>query len=275
MKSDNASSRSTQCTPSRAEIRQLAELALDIVAHKAGPPPRETEESRVRDLCNSMLHHSRCYQQIVLSRLAASGIGAAEIFERYLPAVADMLGERWVRDEITFVDVTHASIRLQEVVRHYGRQYAGEDLRLSCGQAVLMCVPRFEQHSLGAFMAANQLRRLGLVVQMGIGFSENEIIESMKHHNFSMIGLSASSQKSVAPLCRLVNNLRRSLPESVPIIIGGKVVNCGVDIQQVTGADMATIDVQDAAKRCGMLGGQETARTRSFERAESGHKPGR
>lgn len=253
MPTENASNRDACAPPRTAEVRALAERALAVVANRIAPSRRRTEEAMVRDLCNAMLQHGRSYQQVVLSRMAASGIGTAEIYETYLPAVARLLGERWVRDELSFIEVTHGAHRLQEAVRNYGRQYAKGGLTLPNARAVLVCVPDFEQHSLGAFMAANQFRRLGNWVQMGIGLGTEEILETVGRHDFTMIGLSAASTKSVAPMCCLIDKLRTAFQNCAPIVIGGNVVNCENDLKQVTGADLVTTDVKQAVRFCEMM----------------------
>lgn len=243
---ENASNRTAEAAATKEEIRILAECALAVVANRIAPCGRRTEAAMVRDLCNAMLQQNRTHQNLALSRMAANDIGTAEICEKYLPAVARMLGDRWVRDELSFVQVTHGAYRLQEVIRSYGRQYAKAGMSVPTPQAVLICVPDFEQHCLGAFLAADQFRRLGAWVQLGIGFGADEIIAAARRQDYAMIGLSAASTKSVVPLCRLVDKLQIALNRRNPIVIGGNVVNCGVDLKRETGADLVTADVARA-----------------------------
>ena len=235
------------------EIKFLAECALAVVADRIVSLRRPTADILERDLCNAVLHPNPGHVQAVLSRMTAMGIGAAEIFEDYLPAVCQLLGERWVRDEITFVDVTNATYRLQEVARLYGRKYTSTDAAPPEGKSAYMCVPAFENHCLGMFLAANELRRAGIWVQRAIGVHLDDIVAATRKHDFDMIGISAESYKSIAPLCTLVDKLRAISERHVKIVIGGNIVNCGLDVRQVTGADLATINALDAAIYCGLV----------------------
>lgn len=235
------------------DIQALAERALAVVAHKIGSRAAPSGKTRVRDLCNAMLHPNRVHQQLVLSRMVASGVSSTEIYEKVLPSVAHMLGERWVRDEISFVDVTQASQRLQEVIRILGAQYAKSGTAIPSAHTVYMCVPAFEDHSMGVFMAANQLRRMGVWVQLGIGVEIQDIVEAVSRHKFSMIGISAASYKSIAPLSGLIDNLRAELKRPTDIVVGGNVMNCGIDVMRETGADLVTTNVRDAARHCGII----------------------
>ena len=235
------------------EIKVLAECALAVVADRIVSLRRPTADLLERDLCNAVLHPNPGHVQVVLSRMTSLGIDAAEIFEAYLPAVCQMLGERWARDEITFVDVTNATYRLQEVARLYRRKYTSTEEAPATGMTAYKCVPAFENHCLGMFLAANELRRAGIWVQRAIGVHLDDIVAAIRKHDFDMIGISAGSYKSIAPLCTLVDKIRTALERPVRIVIGGNIVNCGLDVRQVTGADLATINVLDAAIYCGLV----------------------
>ncbi|MEM8571220.1 MAG: cobalamin B12-binding domain-containing protein [Pseudomonadota bacterium] len=253
MRINHAVGRPGPLSDRQSEIQALAEQALAIVADRIIAKSRPSDETYVRDLCNAFLHPNKTHQQIVLSRMSACGISSPVIYEKYLPAVAHLLGERWVRDEITFVDVTKGSHRLQDVMRVYGREYVKSGNAVQNDHTAYMCVPDFENHSVGVFMAANQLRRMGVWVQLGIGVGATDIIEAARRHDFSMIGISAASNKSVAPICGLVDKLRSSLAGPTKIVIGGNIVNCGVDLLHETGADLVTCNIRDAALHCGMI----------------------
>ena len=55
------------------------------------------------------------------SSLIASGVRSSEVYQSYIPAVSRYLGEMWVNDRASFVDVSLGSARLQALLREAGR----------------------------------------------------------------------------------------------------------------------------------------------------------
>ena len=77
----------------------------------------------------------------------------------YVGEAARSLGDSWLADTMSFVDVTIRSERLQGVVRR-----VDELMPVSAqpkGPSALILVAEAEQHTLGAFVLALQLRRAG------------------------------------------------------------------------------------------------------------------
>jgi len=139
-------------------IRCLAESALKILAERKQGARSGGSQDWVERLCDAVVSDSETSHQKVISSMISRGITSDDVFDVYLPAVARELGERWVRDEANFVQVTLGTGRLQTLIR--------ERAGLGAGSAdgtgrVLMVLPPFEAHALGVFIAADQIRRAG------------------------------------------------------------------------------------------------------------------
>lgn len=245
--------------PQRA-MQNVVESALQQVKKRFEtdrPRDRDDRDGWVRALCQALLSESEASHHAVISSLIASGVTMEEVHQVYVPAAARMLGEWWVNDDASFVDVTVASGRLQSLFRTRAAEDNADVVRpidrtIPLGQSVLMTVPQFEQHSLGAFVAADNLRRHCIWVRMAIGLENRELRDIISDGGFSMIGLTASSWQSVERSAQLIDELRQETSGLPPVVIGGSAVDDTDHMARITGADYAVRSAREAVERCGL-----------------------
>ena len=77
-------------------------------------------------LLQAALSPNRDLVQLLLTEALEGGIAAEAIADRYIPDVAEELGNMWTRDEVTFVQVTIGAARLQAMLRDLGPLWAGD-----------------------------------------------------------------------------------------------------------------------------------------------------
>lgn len=237
-----------------AAIRYLVESALqEVVSVKRRSSPRSREEW-IAHLCETLMSDSEASHHAAIAALMANGIGEAEMLQSYIPDVARHLGQMWVRDEASFVDVTVAASRLQQLFRSRPGGPPGDwqGRSIPLGHAVLMVIPQFEGHSLGAFVAADGLRRHGLWVHMGIGLNGPELAEMASSGRFSMVGVTLSSPNSVEKAAELIDFVRHNGDRVPPIVVGGRAVKVVPDVAGRTGADHAVHTVREAVEKSGL-----------------------
>ena len=236
-------------------IRFLVESALrSMVADKAGPEPRNRIEW-IERLGDALMAEESFEYQKVLSSLVAKGISTEELYQFYIPEASRYMGEKWVTDEASFVDVTTGASRLQSLFRDQSdAASAGQllDRSIPLGQSVLMVIPQFEQHSLGAFVAADGLRRHGLWVRMAIGLTDAEIAQLIEKNRFSLVGVSLATWNSVENTTGLVDYLRQNVESMPPIVAGGRIIEDVDKVKRTTGVDFAVKSVREAIKCCGL-----------------------
>lgn len=247
--------RSDQGYPQKEGVRFLVESALrKIVSEKQrGKDPRNREEWMAR-LCAALTDDSEQAYQSLIAAMMANGISTEEIYDSYVPEAARVLGEMWVQDRASFVDVTVGASRLQELFRSSDR--AGPDKALArcipLGQSVLMVVPTFEDHSIGAFVVADQFRRHGLWVHMAIGLDAGELRGLTGSGRFAMVGITSGSAKTLEPLADLIESLRADSRNCPPIVVGGYIVTKSRDAEKRIGADFVVRTAREAIERCGL-----------------------
>ncbi len=235
-------------------IRFLVESALRTVSTKVTTSEPRTRDQWVARLCEALMSESESSYQSVLSALMATGVSSQEIYQSYVPSAARHLGELWVGDQASFVDVTMGASRLQSLFRSDAAvsNMRWTDRSVPLGQAVLMVIPEFEQHALGAFVAADNMRRHGLWVHMAIGLKNSELSELVKSSRFAMIGLSVATRGSVEKMTGMVDYLRTNNDDLPPIVVGGRAVDEDEKLVMRTGADFAVRTAREAIEKCGL-----------------------
>lgn len=239
--------------PPKPAIRALVEAALKSLItedRRVGPQGRE---EWIRQLGRAVMWGVEIEHHKILASLMANGVSAEELCQGYIPETARYLGETWISDEASFVDVTTGASRLQALLRvHEDEPDARHVLsrHRPPGPSALMVVPPFEQHSLGAFVAAYGLRRLGIGVRMAIDTDEDEIAELIAANRFSMVGITTATWKSVEKAGCFIEYLRSNVERLPPVVIGGRVVEERAKIERRSGADLAIKSVREAVERC-------------------------
>src|SRR6056297_4061045 len=126
-------------------IRFLVESALRSVLTKSQSDKPRSREEWVVYLAEAMISESETSHHAAISALVASGVSSEEVYQKYIPAVSRFLGEMWVSDKASFVDVTVGAARLQALFRN--KAEPGEvgwlHRSIPLGQSVLMIAPDF------------------------------------------------------------------------------------------------------------------------------------
>jgi len=203
-----------------------------------------------------------------IERLRRDGVTPAEIIDQIIPGVARLLGQMWADDAMSFADVTIGTARLQETVRRLHTQMLSSSSNgLSVNsvrhtpirdQHVLLVIPRSEHHTLGTFVAADQLRRFGYDVDIVMDEHPRQIATALRKKRYVMVGITAAGRRTLASARELVDIIRATATRVTPVVLGGSLVSTGLDLKQITGVDHVANDIETALRLCG-LGIVETA----------------
>jgi len=236
-----------------AEVTRLAERAIAILLSKS-EARRSAQATQMLLLCDAFLADEDEARRAIMNRLRLDGTAGHDIIDDLVPELARYMGVRWADDEISFAEVTIGSARLQEAVRALGRK-ADEARRGDTARApgrILLVIPRREDHTLGAFVAADQLRRMGFVVDIAIDRHPRQVGQMVRHGRYRMIGITAAGRRTLASAKELVDIIRASLTRVTPIVLGGSIVEGGADLKAYTGVDHVVSDVRSAVSLCGL-----------------------
>ncbi len=240
-----------------ADVVALAVRALTVLAARRGNSPSRSREEHIQDLCDAVVHKDRSRQHAVVAQMVAAGISTADVADDYVTTAARKLGEGWVDDILTFSEVTIGAARLQEIARSLGDSDMRSSVTVPLGHRILLVIPPEEDHSLGAFVAANQFRRYGLWVHLAIGQSADEVAETIAAQEFEMIGISGAGRRSLELVRHLVTTVKQRCPNRAPVVVGGNMCNLEHRVLDLTGADFVTTSPRQAMSFCGLSARQD------------------
>ncbi|MEM9755995.1 MAG: cobalamin B12-binding domain-containing protein [Pseudomonadota bacterium] len=232
------------------EVQLLAAKAIAVLAARQVPGEARLAE-RLFMLSEAFAAADPEDGKAAIDEVLGDGLPIDDVIDHVLPATARLLGERWANDDLSFAVVSIASARLQETVRML-RARAGQRPSGDRGRALLI-VPRTETHTLGVIVAADQLRRQGISVDFAIAPHSREVAARVRSGTFKLVGISAAGRRSLANVKELVGTIRRGAPRYTFVAVGGPLVDSGLDVKRITGADMATMNICAAARRVGLL----------------------
>lgn len=229
----------------------LATRALSVVAGR-GPGRALHEEANLQLLEESLLDYDRNARLRAIQTIRATGSSWEEIVDHYLPAAARRLGDRWCEDSVSFAEVTIGVARLQSILRDVLPDWADETRSDPMAPNVLMVVRADQYHTLGAMVAAAQLRRAGISIRLSLGLEDSETVELVARKRFDAIMISASGSERLESVRILVEKIRAGSRPVPPIVLGGTILDTDRDARTLTGADHCTSDPQEALRLCGL-----------------------
>lgn len=167
-----------------------------------------------------------------------------------LAPAAAILGQLWLEDRCSFLDVTLGTIRLQRGLRALAPGFVAPRTILQAGPSALMVPVPGEQHGFGLQMAAEFFRRDGWAVDAGIQPTMTAICLAAADRWLDMIGLSLGSDHHVDTCAELIRHLREtSKNPDVLIVIGGPLPSIRQDVASYVAADAVSDSLVEDPRR--------------------------
>lgn len=235
--------------PGKADT--LASQVQTLFARRGGDPGAP-DEALLQQLEAAVLGSDPEARRAVVIAMKRLGIPWEQIADVYIPETSRRLGDQWCDDELSFAEVTMGSARLQAMLREFGPQRSDGTRGDPMAPNALLVVPRNEDHTLGAMVLAEQLRRGGVSVRLSLGQEAAAVAALVCGKRFDAIMISASSSVRLETVCNLVKKIRASARPVPPIALGGTILDTDRDAKAITGVDHATCDVQEAIRLCAL-----------------------
>lgn len=168
----------------------------------------------------------------------------------YLTDIARRLGDFWLEDRCTFVEVTLGVILLHAELRRLAPRLARQS-PTDGGHAALMLTAPGEQHSFGLAMMAEFFRAGGWAVE------EVQAVEAaprLAEAAFDLIAISVAHSDRALALPSFVAGLRRASRRSrIVVMVGGAAFNQQPSLLALSGADATAPDAGTALYRADAL----------------------
>jgi len=233
------------------DFHAIARNTLTVLARDIQRPEDGILLRFMTRLYDAVLAGDQSALEVLLASMRRSGIRDEDIADFYAPVIARQLGHAWSDDRLTFVQVSSASARLQNLLRQLDTTWLSPpSLNFSALKGeICLFVPHGVQHTLGATILASQLRRAGCLVRMALDLKLNDIADFVRMPETAGVLISASRAESLDFLAKVVEKVRAG-DAKVPVLLGGNVLDRKEDVAVVIGADHATANWQDALTLC-------------------------
>jgi len=229
-------------------------LAQEVIARLASRYTEETppnlkppSAAQIEQLADDLLSDE---QDKALNRVLAlkeDGVARDVLYMGYIAGAARHLGERWERDEIPFTEVTIGAGRLYIIMRALRPNFIGDLADVKTGARALFAATPGENHTLGVVMAADLFRDRGWKIDLQTSLDHDDLVETAAAGRYPIIGLSASSEKMIVPLTRVIASLRVTSPAS-SILVSGELTAIEPDLADIIDADSIAPDALTAIK---------------------------
>ena len=166
-----------------------------------------------------------------LAAASDANLSYQDVLLTLIAGVATDLGELWHNDEISFLEVTLGTGRLQQALHHIGRPTVSPSPQR---RRVLVTTVPGEQHTLGAVLTERLLEAEGIEAILDIRGSRP--VDPQAAVGFDLVAISTPCHRNVGILEGMVSALRDgSRPSRPAIVLGG---SCGcADLAERVGAD--------------------------------------
>lgn len=221
-------------------VNSLAKRCASLIPSVASPP-----EAEIDGLCDALISSDPDAALELVLEFRTRGTTTEAIYLGYIAGAARRLGDRWENDEASFVDVSIGASRLYIIMRAMRPQLlAGVPKREDVEPALFASTPG-ETHTLGVSMAADLFRSRGWAIDLVTGLDHDALVEAAGHDKYLVIGLSASSERSVVALARIIASLRVASPIS-SILVSGELATIEPELASLVDADSVAIDAAAA-----------------------------
>lgn len=208
----------------------------DVVAV---PVPSE----EIERLCAALVSEDPHAGARMISEIRADGITVPNLYLLYLAEAARRLGEKWVSDDLTFLEVTIGSSRILAIM--CGLRDSLRARRVFDDRVAIFAAVPGEHHTVGITMASDLFRRDGWEIELLVGLEHKKILAKVDASEALIVGLSAHGAASLGALVRLIAGIRIVNPAAY-ILISGNIVDEAKDLLALTGADGLAADIPAA-----------------------------
>lgn len=216
-----------------SDIQNLANDALAAARGNLNPETSKRIET-ASDWLERYCLSSKFKASIAVDTLTSRGIQVDAIVDYCIPQIARNYGQEWINDSLSFATVSVGCAHLQLVLKHIIHQ-RGFNIANGKGTCILLAAVAPEQHTLGALVLADQLRRLDFSVKLCIGASIEDVTNIVLENKFEAVLFSASSVETVKASAQCVKKIRQCYTDQPLVFLGGSILSshCSEELPNV------------------------------------------
>lgn len=155
---------------------------------------------------------------MIVETIRGSGQTYPEVADTLFADAARALGTAWETDGLSFLDMSFCISTLFRVNSMTRRAHRSPQAR-QLAPIVFATLPD-QRHTLGVILATEGFRQQGLVVDLLLDCSPEEIEREVRANRVGLVGLSAARQDRLTDILNLARTLKRC-PNAPAIMVGG------------------------------------------------------
>lgn len=193
--------------------------------------------------------------------MAARGVPVPVLMLHLLSPAAALLGEWWIEDRCSFVDVTLGLMHLHQTLQALSPVLLPDLVAPAEGRRVLLLPVPGEQHVFGLSVVAEFFRRGGWDVAVDAAGDAADAARLVREGWFTVVGVSAGTVEQAALLAQVIGAVRRaSCNPDVAVLVGGAAFRGRPGLVREVGADGSAADGEDAVRQAEALAALLAAR---------------
>jgi methanogenic corrinoid protein MtbC1 len=225
----------TVATLSTARLRKLAAESTNGASNLALLPSRQGPSAKRSFLEEGVMAVRQLDAPALEDMLnrAATEVGSQGLLQRVIAPLAQTIGELWRESEITAAHEHFASAVIRVFLGHTAKSFtAAQD-----APVLVVGTPAGQLHELGALLAAAAAANLGWnVTYLGPSLPAAEIAGAARQNHARAVALSIVYPEDDPRLENELTRLRALLPETVPLLAGGRAMAAYGEILEKLGA---------------------------------------
>lgn len=238
-------------------IPRLLMLSQTSSLPSAREAPPAIDQAHIEELARLAVHHDASVIESFVQGIHGRGISTDQILLELLSPAAKLIGRLWEADKVSFIDVTVALTRLQQLVRTLrpADGYADTGPHAVKSRVLLLPTPG-EQHTFGLIVVADMIRAAGFVVSGGYDVKTSERRKLLNTYPFVLVGFSLSCDTLLPALEQAIESVRRSpLNRRACVVVGGRLFQDNPEAVKQVGADGVALDGRHAVEMAQSLAG--------------------
>ncbi len=231
-------------SPSMIEGEQLRKLAFGALHLLC-----EEKNQLARHNLNAIYHVAVFGDDFAWSELVHGNTSKASWLETIIPEIAQLLGQDWLDDRLSFAQVTLASSRLQQAARACATHYRKDFFVSGARPTALIIVPPSCDHTLGAVTMASLLLARGIHATTMLRARQEDVRQKIATHDFDGVFLSWSYPESLENAQKWIVKLKSVCGSTTRFGVGGTLL--AIDNEtSIPDADLCGNEIEDAANLC-------------------------
>lgn len=224
-----------------------ADPGTALARRASGPANRRSIcEADVALFADSTLTRSVRECILLADLIHRQGVPLGALFLHLLAPAARRLGDIWMEDLCSFMDVTIALGTVQQVFRHFSQNFLSEGFDPQPLEAVLVPAPG-EQHTFGLFVLETFLTRAGWRVSALPTYDAGAMRALLSSGAVPLVCFSASDERHLDALSREITSIKLAARKQAPLVmVGGVAFHDRPELVAAVGAEATARDAAEA-----------------------------